>query len=150
MQLSGTERFEQGPQLLWDRLTDLTRFATILPKLERIDRSEPRLLECRVKPGLSFLSGTLKLRMEILEEDPISSARMKITGKGIGASVVVETSIRLTADTIGGTQLDWASEVQEIGGLLKPVSRGLIEAAAEKVIADGWEAFRRDLENERA
>ncbi len=147
MQLSGTEHFNHAPQVLWDRLTDLTRFAKVLPKLEKVDRAERRLLECRVKPGLSFLSGTLKLHMEILEENPITSARMKIIGKGIGASVTVETSIHLTPNNNGGTQLDWASEVQEIGGLLKPVSRGLIEAAAQKVIADGWEAFRRDLEN---
>lgn len=144
MQLSGTEHFTQPPQLIWERLTDLTHFARVLPKLEKIERSEPQLLECRVKPGLSFLSGTLKLRFEIIEQNPIESARMRIVGKGIGASVTVETSIQLTPDGTG-TQLDWQSEVQEIGGLLKPVSRGLIEAAAQKVIADGWDAFRKDL-----
>lgn len=144
MQLSGTERFAQPPDRLWDRLTDLTGFAGVLPKLERVDHAERTLLECRVKPGLSFLSGTLKLRFEIVEEQPMSSARMRIVGTGIGANVTVETSIQLQPDG-SGTQLDWQSEVQEIGGLLKPVSRSLIEAAARKVIADGWESFRREL-----
>jgi len=144
MQLSGREEFTQSPDVLWPRLTDLSSFARVLPRLEKVERAEPGRLECRVKPGLSFLTGTLRLTFEVIDQAPPRSARMRITGKGVGASVVVETSFQLEA-IAAGTQLDWQSEVTELGGLLKPVSRGLIEAAALKVIADGWEGFRRDL-----
>ena len=144
MQLSGTEQFPQPTDELWVRLTDLTLFARTLPRLDKIERVEPRLLECRVRPGLSFFAGTLRLKFEMLNEQPPSVARMRITGKGVGASVTVETSIHLKPVN-GGTELQWHSEVLELGGLLKPVSRGLIEAAAQKVIADGWANFRREL-----
>ncbi len=144
MQFSGTEHFSQSQQDLWNRLTDLTLFARTLPHLDKVEKVEQRLLECRVRPGLSFLAGSLRLKFEVMDEQPPSSAKMRITGKGVGASVVVETSMRLaTIET--GTQLDWESEVLELGGLLKPVGRGLIEAAAQKVITDGWASFRAEL-----
>ena len=35
--------------------------------------------------------------------------------------------------------------VKQLDGLLKPISRGLIAAAARKAIADGWTGFRNRL-----
>jgi hypothetical protein len=36
--------------------------------------------------------------------------------------------------------------VDELGGLLKPVGAGLIEASAGKVIASAWDGFRAQLD----
>ena len=148
MQLSGSEQFSQTIDELWERLTDFTLFVHTLPRVDKIERVESRLLECRVRAGLSFFTGTLRLKFETLDEQPPTATRMRITGKGVGASVVVENSIQLVPID-GGTELRWHSEVMELGGLLKPVGHSLIEAAAQKVIVEGWDNFRRELGAEK-
>jgi carbon monoxide dehydrogenase subunit G len=35
-----------------------------------------------------------------------------------------------------GTRIHWTADVKELGGLLKAIPRGLIQAAAQKVIGD--------------
>ena len=44
-----------------------------------------------------------------------------------------------------GTRVHWTADVKDLGGLLKAVPRGLVQAAAQKVIADAWEAAARQL-----
>ena len=91
-------------------------------------------LDCRVKPPFSFLSGAMQMVFDVLESDRPSSARMRVKGKGIGASVTIETSIKLSPE-MDGTRLEWSSEVTELGGLIKAVSRSLIEGACARSLA---------------
>ena len=74
---------------------------------------------------------------------------MRIHAKGIGSSASGETRMELSPSTSGSggaqTQLHWTAVVQELGGLLRPLSSSLMESVARKVIADAWSAFRRDL-----
>ena len=144
MDFSGEERFSLSTDALWERLANLDFLASILPGLERIESIEPEKMVCRVKPGFSFLTGTLKLTLEIVEQEQPNFVRVRVLGKGIGTSMLVETLCELS-HTEGETSLSWKSEVQEMGGMLKSVSRGLIEAAARKVIDQAWVNFRREL-----
>jgi carbon monoxide dehydrogenase subunit G len=73
---------------------------------------------------------------------------MRVVGKGIGASLTIETTIHLTSEG-NGTRLDWSSQVVEMGGLVKALSRSLIEGAARKVVADSWAVFRTHLNTPR-
>ena len=47
--------------------------------------------------------------------------------------------------TDNGTSVKWSGNVTELGGLLKLVPQGLIQAAAQKVIADVWASIRQRL-----
>ena len=40
-----------------------------------------------------------------------------------------------------GTHLEWEADIKELGGLLKAVPKGLVLAAAQKVIADACVAM---------
>ncbi len=145
MNFSGSEHFDVPVETAFDQITDLKVTAKTLPGLERVERLEPKHLECRVRPKFSFLTGSMQMVFDMLETDRPSSARMRVVGKGIGASLAIETSIRLTAEGTG-TRLDWSSEVTELGGLIKALSRTLIEGAARKVVADSWATFRTHLD----
>ncbi|MCH7753101.1 MAG: SRPBCC family protein [Planctomycetes bacterium] len=140
LQLPGEEHFSQPPAEVWACLADANFLAKCLPGLESTEQDESGLSVCRVRPGLSFFKGTLEVTLDIRDQKPPDSIRICVNSKGIGASAVVETSVELSArDT--GTQLDWNAEVTELGGLLKPIGRSLIAAAAHKVIAQGWSTF---------
>lgn len=144
MNLSGDEHFDAPVEAVFDQITNLEFTAKTLPGLERIEKLEPTRLECRVKPGYSFFTGTMQMIFDIEKVDRPTSARMRVKGKGIGASVVIETSIRLSPEGTG-TRLEWASQVTELGGLMKAVSRSLIEGVAKKLVKDSWATFRTHL-----
>jgi uncharacterized protein len=148
MNFSGSEHFDYPVETVFDQITDLQVTAKTLPGLERVERLEPKHLECRVRPKFSFLTGSMQMIFDILETDRPSTARMRVVGKGIGASLAIETSIRLTAEGTG-TRLDWSSQVTELGGLIKALSHSLIEGAARKVVADSWATFRTHLSEPR-
>jgi carbon monoxide dehydrogenase subunit G len=148
MNFSGSEHFDYPVETVFDQITDLKVTAKTLPGLERVERLEPKHLECRVRPKFSFLTGSMQMIFDILETDRPSTARMRVVGKGIGASLAIETSIRLTAEGTG-TRLDWSSQVTELGGLIKALSHSLIEGAARKVVADSWATFRTHLSEPR-
>jgi carbon monoxide dehydrogenase subunit G len=144
MNFSGIEHFDAPVETVYDQITNLEFTAKTLPGLERVDQLDPKHLECRVKPGFSFLTGSMQMVFDVLETNRPSSARMRVKGKGIGASVVIETSIRLSAEG-AGTRLEWSSEVTELGGLIKALSHALIEGAAKKIVSDSWATFRKHL-----
>jgi len=146
MNFSGTEYFDAPQETVFDLVTDLSFTAKTLPGLERVEKLEPTHLECRVKPTFSFLTGGMQMVFDILETERPSFAKMRVKGKGIGATVVIETSVRLSGEN-GGTRLDWSSQVTELGGLIKAVSKSLIEGAAKRVVSDSWKTFREHLAN---
>jgi carbon monoxide dehydrogenase subunit G len=143
-QLSGEEHFSQAQNTVWARLTDVEWLVKCLPDVEDVARDQSGSLVCRVRPGLSFVKGTLKVTLDILDERAPDAVRIRIHSKGIGASALVETAVELSS-VDSGTRLDWSAEVKELGGLLQPVSRDLVAAAARKVIAQGWTEFRNQL-----
>ncbi len=144
MNFSGQEHFDAPIERVFDLITNLEFTAKTVPGLERIEKLEPRRLECRVKPSFSFLTGGMKMIFDVLAAERPTSARMRVTGKGIGATLVIETAINLSSEGTG-TRLDWSSQVTELGGLIKAVSRGLIEGAAKKIVGDSWTTFREHL-----
>jgi len=145
MEFSGEEQFTQGREELYAKLVDLEFMSKTFPGLKKVVKLEPKLLVCKLKPGFSFISGTLTNTMELVGENPPESVDVNVHGKGIGASVNVRIEIKMTPDG-DGTTLAWLAKVTELGGLLKPVPRPLIEAAASKVVSDTWAAFRCNVD----
>ena len=143
-QLSGEERFTQPRTEIWSRLTDAEFIAGCLPQLASAEPDDSVFLVCRVRPGLAFLKGTIRVSFDAYDRQPPASVRIRIHSKGIGSSAVVETTLALTT-LDAGTRVAWSADIVELGGLLKPVSRNLIEAAAHKVIAAGWARFKEEL-----
>jgi uncharacterized protein len=144
MNFSGTEHFDAPVETVFDQVTNLEFTAKTLPGLERVDKLTANHLECRVKPPFKFLTGSMQMVFDVLQSDRPSSARMQVKGKGIGASLTIETSIRLVPE-MEGTRLEWTSQVIELGGLIKAVSRSLIEGAARKIVSESWTTFRKHL-----
>ena len=48
----------------------------------------------------------------------------------------------------GGTRVLWSGDITSLSGLLKLAPKGLIQATAQKVIADVWLAIRGKVSSE--
>ena len=70
LQLSGAEHFSQPPAEVWACLADANFLSKCLPGLESAERDESGRLVCRVRPGLLFFKGTLKITLDIRDQKP--------------------------------------------------------------------------------
>lgn len=143
IELSGVERFTQPAAEVWRRLSDLSFLAGAIPGVSSLSRTTEDHVTCKVKPGLSFLTGSLATTIDVQER---SEPRLVlgIRSKGIGSMAAVTTTFEV-GEAAGGVDVTWTATVDELGGLLKPVGAGLIEASAGTVIASAWEGFRTQL-----
>src|SRR4051794_30684653 len=137
LHFEGDKDFPQPPAELWPRLTDARFLVECVPDAEAVSRAEPDVAVCTLRPGFSFVRGTLEVTFQVSDRTPDTSARVLIHSKGIGSSSDVAAALELKPQD-GGTRVHWTADVTQLGGLLKAVPQGLIKASAQKVINDVW------------
>lgn len=140
----GEELFATEPARLFDALADLDLLAENIPNLISAEKLDERTLKCAVKPGFSFLRGTLKLTITLTERNPPAVAAMKIVAQGIGASMQVASRMQIAPDATG-SRLNWQADIERVTGLLATVPAGLVKAAADQTICHAWEQIRQKL-----
>jgi carbon monoxide dehydrogenase subunit G len=140
----GEEMFASSPERVFDLLTDLDQLAATIPDLVSAEKTDERTLQCVVRPGFSFLRGTLRVTIALGEIERPVSAEMHVAAKGIGTQIGVESRIHIAADPIG-TKLTWTAEIAVLKGLVATIGRTLISAAAEQVIRGAWQRIRERL-----
>ncbi len=149
IEIRGAERFACDRDRVRAALADLEQVATALPGLSRIERNDGATLVCRVRPGLTFLSGSLRTTITRPEDadraDP-AALRYRIDSRGVGGGAVVNAQIRCLPDGEGRSRVEWQVQVEELSGLLKPVGASLIEAAMGKVAAAAWQGLHTRME----
>lgn len=139
---AGTETFPLPPAAVSAKLGDAGWLARCIPDAT-IVAADPDRAEWKVKPKLAFVSGVLDSTATVIARSA-DAVTYRVTAKGVGAGSTVEAvlTFRPTAD---GTAVDWTGDLTEITGLLKMVPKGLMQSAAQKVIADLWLAVRAKL-----
>ena len=141
----GVESYSAPPAALYPKLSDAGFLVGCLPDAE-VHEATPDKAVWKLKPKLSFLTGSLDTTLTVMERVPGESVKYRIAGKAIGAASVVEALLTLKPDG-DGTAVHWSADITELTGLLKMVPKGLVQSAAQKVIADVWAAVRPRLIN---
>jgi carbon monoxide dehydrogenase subunit G len=141
----GEETFPVPTERLFAALTDLDQLAKTIPDLVSSEKIDDRTLHCVVRPGFSFLRGTLRLTISIVDLDGPKSASMRIAADGIGAHINIESQLQIDP-TEGGCKLTWTAAVIELKGLVATISRSLISAAAERTIKNAWARVHAEVD----
>ncbi len=144
IEFGGEEHFTSPPSKVFNSLTDLDAIAGTIPDLVSSERVDAGTMKCVVRPGFSFLRGTLKMTMQLADVVADCSARMIVDAQGIGVTVRVESQLQVEPEGTG-TKLLWNSRVTQLKGLIASVSPGLIRAAADQVIRSTWGKVRERL-----
>lgn len=144
IQLNGDRLLPLPAAEVWTKLTDGRFLARCLPDLETLVQADENGLVAVLKPGFSFVRGTLELTLRIVEKLAGQSARLQLHTKGIGNHSDVEASWTLVPEG-AGCRLAWQVAVTQLGGLMKMVPPGLLKAAAQKVINDIWGEVEKKL-----
>lgn len=140
----GQETFAASPQRLFAILTDMDSMARLIPDLASAEKGPENTIRCVVRPGFSFLRGTLKLNLNLSEVQPDSRACMSVEASGIGVNMTIISQLEIALDG-SGSQLDWNARVEQMRGLVATVSPALIRAAADQVIRHTWSLVRKEL-----
>ncbi len=140
----GDRDFPYPADALFARLSDARFLVQCIPDVESVTSQEADRATLVLRPGFSFVRGTLEVTLQIADAAPPTSERVLLHSKGIGSFSDVEATLTLIAQD-GGTRVHWTAEVKSLGGLLKMVPAGLVRGAAEKVINDAWERVKAKL-----
>jgi uncharacterized protein len=144
LHFEGEKEFRRPVADVWAKLSDARFLVECVPGVETVVRAEPTEAVWTLRPGLSFVRGTLEITLKVVEAVRESSVRLTVTSKGIGSSSDVEAVLRLTPEG-DGTRVAWTADVKSLGGLLKALPQGLLKASAQKVIGDIWAAVEAKL-----
>jgi carbon monoxide dehydrogenase subunit G len=144
LHFEGDVDFPQPPAAVFAKLSDARFLVQCIPGVEQVHKSEPSESVCILRPGFSFVRGTLEITMQIVEVTEATRIRALAHAKGIGSGNDVET-VLLFAPQHAGTRIHWTADVTNLSGLLKAIPQGLLRGAAQKVIADVWESVRVKL-----
>ncbi len=121
------------------KLSDAGYLANCLPDAQ-VSEATPDKAIWKLKPKLSFLTGSLNVEMTRTGTEAGKSVAFKVFAKAIGASSTVLAALSFAEAPGGGTAVHWTGDLTEVTGLLKIVPKGLIEGSARKVIEDVWAA----------
>lgn len=144
LHFEGTKDLPQPAAEVWGKLRDARFLVQCIPGVESVAETGPDRAACTIRPGFSFVRGTLELTLQVTEVEPGKTARVLLHSKGIGTTSDVEAGYTVEPRD-GGSHLAWTADVKELGGLLKAVPQGLVKAAAQKVIGDAWAAVETKL-----
>lgn len=125
------------------KLSDAAFLVGTLPDAH-VSEASPARAVWKLKPKLSFLTGSLTSEMTRTAHEPGKSVAFEVVAKAIGASSTVVTSLTF-AESAGGTTVHWTGDVTQVTGLLKMVPKGLLQGSAHKVIEDVWAAVAAKL-----
>ncbi len=146
MTFTGRETFTAPAETVYEKLLDMDFVAGGIPDVVSIDKQSDTEMVCKIRPSFSFLRGTMDVRFHVADKEPPCKATMSISNKGIGVSMAMVTTMEVVPVGDGSTcEVIWESQVKELGGLLKSVSKGLIQGAAAKVSADVWAGVHRRM-----
>ena len=128
IEFGGEERFASPPEKVFSLSTDLDAMAATIPDLVSSEKVDANTLKCVVRPGFSFLRGTMRLAIALGETIPPERATMTVAAQGIGVSMAVVSQLNIAPDEDGGAVLAWNARIEELKGLISAVSpRGPFE-----------------------
>ncbi len=144
-EFGGEEHFAAPQERVYALLTDLDAMAAAIPDLVSAEKVDGRTLKCVVRPGFSFLRGTMRLTISLGDCQPPERAAINIDARGIGLSMSVASQLRIASEA-DGSRLEWTARIEHLKGLISAVSPGLISAAADQVIRHAWGQVRKQLD----
>jgi len=146
LHFEGERDLAQAPVDVSAKLADACFLVQCIPGTEKVAVAEPERAVCTLRPGFSFVRGTLDVTLAVVEAVPATITRLTLHSKGIGTTSDVEVVLTYTSQEVG-THVHWTADITQLGGLLKAVPQGLIKGAAQKVIEDVWANVEAKLQH---
>src|SRR5262245_9819664 len=110
LHLQGSQDFSKPAAEVWAKVSDARELAPCLPGVETVRQADADLAVCVIRPGFSFVRGTLEVTLRVMERVPDRLLRLQINGKGIGSTTEVSAVLNLEPRD-GGSRVQWTADV---------------------------------------
>src|SRR4030081_1357507 len=101
LRFEGDRDFPQPPEELFVRLADARFLVQCVPDVESVTSQEADRAVMVLRPGFSFVRGTLEVALQVGDTVAPASARVLLHSKGIGSSSDVEATLALAPGEAG-------------------------------------------------
>src|SRR5436190_15571187 len=125
MQFQGERTFALPADALFARLADAAFLTSCIPDASPAGLPTADLAECSVRPGFSFVRGSLDVAVHVQSRQPPTNMKCLVTSKGIGSNADVEAVLTF-ASVANSTKVAWTASIVKLGGLLKAIPAGLV------------------------
>src|SRR2546423_1284023 len=115
LRFEGDRDFALPQDELFARLSDARFLVECIPDVESVSLREADRAAMVLRPGFSFVRGTLEVSLQVVDAARPQSARVLLHSKGIGSTSDVEAGLTLTAQE-GGTRVHWVAQIKSLGG----------------------------------
>jgi carbon monoxide dehydrogenase subunit G len=140
----GNRTFSLPVSQVHAKLGDASFLVSCLKDVDELVETCPDRAIWKLRPGFSFMRGTLEITMDVTERTVPSSVKVKIFSRGIGSTSTVLATLSLQPQE-AGSSVHWYADLTETTGLLKMVPKSLISSAAGKVIEETWTEIEKKL-----
>jgi len=116
---------------VFDFVVNPAKVTTIFPDVEDIKVLDETKASLKAKVGISFIRGTLDVKLDIVEKSSPTFTKVIARGTGMNSSIDLTGTFALENTEAGGTRLTWKVDAT-ISGLMVGVGSRLMDTAADK------------------
>ena len=135
MHYDGSFEVPGKKEAVFEFITNPRKVTTIFPDASDLKVIDENNFSSKVKVGMSFIRGTLDVKLNFVEKTPPTYAKLKAKGVGISSSVDLTTTFNLDDTPNGGTKVTWVADAT-ISGLMASVGSRLMDSAADKYVKE--------------
>jgi uncharacterized protein len=129
---------------VFDFLDDPKRVTRIFPDVQSVRVIDENNFQMKAKVGLSFIKGTMDVKLTVVEKKRPTFSKLKARGSGLNSAVDLETAFTLEDGPGGGTHVKWAADAK-ISGMMASVGSRLIDAQADKYVKQTIASLQKSL-----
>ncbi len=144
MKIQGRQILPGTRQQVWDLFNDPQRLAKLLPGCERLEADGKNRYKVAIKFALAAFSGAYSGLVELSEQKPPKSMRMRVEGKGTPGFMKGIGTLELE-ERGAQTEVHYSGEAH-VGGLIAAVGQRMIEAAAKKILQQFFQSASEQLQ----
>ncbi len=148
MEIKGEHEFEGPRALLYELLLDPEVLASALPGVERFEEVAPDRYESTMRVGIASVRGTYTGRVEVLEQAPPESYRLRVDGAGKPGGVKADAFVELV-EAGSATTMRYRAEVKARGTIARLGGR-LLGGVARLLIGQFFKSIERQVDDRAA
>jgi carbon monoxide dehydrogenase subunit G len=144
LQYTGEETIPADLDTVWAFVTDPEKVGRSFPDVVEVTVQDSTHFEAVVKIGVGPVRGKFKMKVELVPADSKRRIDMTMSGGGFGSTVDLTSGADLVDAGDGTTLLKWSGQA-EARGPIAAVGGRVLDAQAEKLIAQAFGNVRRQL-----
>lgn len=143
MIIEGNYEFATPLEKLWAFIVNPETMGRCLPDLKSLDVENENKFTAIISVGVGPIRADFKFKIEILEKQPTSHARLRAVGSGSGGSINLDTAIELREIT-EGSAISYKSDVK-VGGMMAGLGQRVMKDTADKTVAGVFDCVKKQL-----